>query len=135
MDIINLARELGAAIQQNEEYIDYKIKEQNVECDEALQKVIEEFNLKKVSINNEIGKENVDQEKIDELNNSIGELYNEIMHNENMKSYNESKQKFEEILGKVSFIINSAAQGQDPYSIDAEVETSCGGNCSGCSGC
>ena len=135
MDIINLARELGAAIQQNEEYIDYKIKEQNVECDEALQKVIEEFNLKKVSINNEIGKENVDQEKIDELNNSIGELYNEIMQNENMKSYNESKQKFEEMLGKVSFIINSAAQGQDPYSIDAEVETSCGGNCSGCSGC
>ena len=47
MDIINLARELGAAIQQSEEYIDYKIKEQNVECDEALQKVIEEFNLKK----------------------------------------------------------------------------------------
>ena len=111
MDIINLARELGAAIQQSEEYIDYKIKEQNVECDEALQKVIEEFNLKKVSINNE------------------------IMQNENMKSYNESKQKFEEMLGKVSFIINSASQGQDPYSIDAEVETSCGGNCSGCSGC
>ena len=75
MDIINLARELGAAIQQSEEYTDYKIKEQNVECDEALQKVIEEFNLKKVSINNEIGKENVDQEKIDELNNSIGDFH------------------------------------------------------------
>ena len=38
MDIINLARELGNAIQKDEEYIDYKIKEQNVECDEKLQK-------------------------------------------------------------------------------------------------
>ena len=31
MDIITLARELGAAIQQDELYIDYKIKEQNKE--------------------------------------------------------------------------------------------------------
>ena len=29
MDIINLASELGAAIQQNEEYIDYKRKQRN----------------------------------------------------------------------------------------------------------
>ena len=47
MDIITLARELGAAIQQDELYIDYKINEQNVECDMELQKTIEDFNSKK----------------------------------------------------------------------------------------
>ena len=135
MDIINLARELGSAIQQNEEYIDYKIKEQNVECDEKLQKTIEEFNLKKVSINNEIGKSEVDQKKIDELNESIGELYNQIMQNETMKAYNDAKQKFETTLRKVSLIINSSAQGENPYMVDVESESSCAGNCSSCSGC
>lgn len=135
MDIINLARELGSAIQKDEEYIDYKIKEQNVECDEKLQKTIEEFNLKKVSINNEIGKDEVDQKKIDELNESIGELYSEIMQNETMKVYNEAKQKFESTLRKVSLIINSAAQGEDPYTVDIASESSCVGNCNSCSGC
>ena len=135
MDIINLARELGSAIQQNEEYIDYKIKEQNVECDEKLQKTIEEFNLKKVSINNEIGKSEVDQKKIDELNESIGRLYNQIMQNETMKDYNDAKQKFETTLRKVILIINSSAQGENPYTVDVESESSCAGNCSSCSGC
>ena len=51
MEILTLARELGHAVQQSEEYIDFRIKEQNVECDAELQKEIEEFNLKKVSIN------------------------------------------------------------------------------------
>lgn len=137
MNIIDLARELGNAIQKDEEYIDYKIKEQNVECDEKLQKTIEEFNLKKVSINNEISKKDSDSKKIDELNERIGELYNQIMQNENMKSYNEAKQKFEATLKRVSLIINSSAQGQDPYSVntDLESESSCTGNCNGCSGC
>ncbi len=135
MDLIMLAREIGAAIQQNEDYIDYKIKEQNVGCDQELQKMIEELNLKKFSINNEISKENTDQAKIDELNSTIGELYGKIMQNETMKSYNEAKQKFEEILKKVSFIINSAALGQDPYTAELENEAGCVGNCSGCSGC
>lgn len=135
MDIINLARELGSAIQQNEEYIDYKIKEQNVECDAKLQRTIEEFNLKKVSINNEIGKSEVDQKKIDELNESIGELYNQIMQNETMKAYNDAKQKFETTLRKVILIINSSAQGENPYTVDVESESSCAGNCSSCSGC
>ena len=135
MDINNLARELGNAIQKNEEYIDYKIKEQNVECDEKLQKIIEEFNLKKVSINNEIGKSEVNQKKIDELNESIGELYNQIMQNETMKAYNDAKQKFETTLRKVSLIINSSAQGENPYTVDVESESSCAGHCSSCSGC
>ena len=100
MEILTLARELGHAVQQSEEYIDFRIKEQNVECDAELQKEIEEFNLKKVSINHEISKENVNQEKIDKLNNEISELYSKIMENETMQKFNDSKQKFESVLRK-----------------------------------
>ena len=136
MDIITLARELGAAIQQDELYIDYKIKEQNVECDMELQKTIEDFNSKKSEINIEISKDNADSQKIDELNSSIGELYQKITQNFKMEEYNEAKQKFDDRLQKVSFIINSASAGQDPYSVDVNDDTSsCTGSCQTCNGC
>lgn len=136
MDLITLARELGFAIQNDDDYVDYRIKEQNVECDKELQSIIEKFNLKKADINYEISKENPDNEKIDKLNEEIGTLYNEMTQNENMKSYNESKSKFSKKLAKVSRIINESAQGKDPYLVDVDTEeSSCGGSCSGCSGC
>ncbi|MGN1043283.1 MAG: YlbF family regulator [Acutalibacteraceae bacterium] len=135
MDILTLAKELGNAIQQSEEYIDFRIKEQNVECDTELQKEIEEFNLKKVSINHEISKEDTNQEKIDNLNSEISDLYSKIMSNETMQKFNESKQKFENILKKINLIISGSASGQDPETIDVTSEDLCGGNCSACSGC
>lgn len=136
MDIITLARELGAAIQQDEIYIDYKIKEQNIECDSELQKNIKDFNSKKSEINIEISKDNADSQKIDELNSSIGELYQKITQNFKMEEYNEAKQKFDDRLQKVSFIINSASAGQDPYSVDVNDDTSsCTGSCQTCNGC
>lgn len=136
MDIITLARELGAAIQQDELYIDYKIKEQNIECDSKLQKNIKDFNSKKSEINIEISKDNADSQKIDELNSSIGELYQKITQNFKMEEYNEAKRKFDDRLQKVSFIINSASAGQDPYSIDVNDDiSSCTGSCQTCNGC
>ena len=135
MDLISLARQLGFSIQQSDEYITYKVKEQNMQCDKELQKIIEDFNLKKVSINHEISKETVDQEKIDKLNSDIGKLYNKIMENNTMKIYNEAKQKFEETLRKVSLIINSASAGEDPMTVNVEEALSCTGSCEGCSGC
>lgn len=135
MEMLTLARELGHAIQQSEEYIDFRIKEQNVECDSNLQKEIEEFNLKKVSINHEISKKDINQEKIDKLNSEISSLYSKIMENEIMKNFNDSKQKFESTLRKINLIISGSAAGQDPESIDVDAEDSCGGNCSACGGC
>ena len=92
MDLINLAKNLGAEIQKSDEYIKYKINEQNVECDKDLQALIEEFNLKKVSINEEISKEKVNHERIDKLNSEISTLYTKIMENKTMKEFNKSKE-------------------------------------------
>ena len=44
-------------------------------------------------------------------------------------------EKFETTLRKVILIINSSAQGENPYTVDVESESSCAGNCSSCSGC
>ena len=134
-EVIELARELGSAIQRHESYIDYKIKQQNVECDENLQKMMKDFNSKKSEINQEISKENTDQSKIDKLNEEINKLYMDIMQNETMNKYNEAKQKFESVLRGITLIINRSSFGEDPKTIDIEESDSCSGSCSSCSGC
>lgn len=135
MDLISLARELGFAIQNDPDYINYKIKEQNVQCDKELQETIEKLNLKKVDINNEISKENPNTEKIDKLNEEIGVLYKNMVSNKKMKEFNDSKNLFSEKLQKVSTIINKSAQGEDPFLIDVDSDSSCTGSCSTCGGC
>ena len=135
MDVITLARELGFAIQNDPDYIDFKIKEQNVECNEDLQQTIKEFDFKKLEINNEISKNSTDTSKIDKLNSEIGALYQKMVNHEVMKKYNESKMMFSKKLQKVSLIINKSAEGTDPYSIDVEDEEDCTGNCQTCGGC
>ncbi|MBR0423350.1 MAG: YlbF family regulator [Clostridia bacterium] len=135
MDLINLAKNLGAEIQKSDEYTEYKIKEQNVECNKELQEMIENFNLKKASINEEISKEEVSHKTIDKLNAEISDLYSKIMTNETMKEFNSSKEKFENILRKINYIITASAGGQDPYTVNTDELSSCTGSCSSCSGC
>ena len=135
MDLINLAKNLGAEIQKSDEYIKYKINEQNVECGKELQALIEEFNLKKVSINEEISKEKVNHERIDKLNSEISTLYTKIMENKTMKEFNKSKEEFESTLRKINYIITASAGGQDPFTVNTEELSNCTGSCSSCSGC
>lgn len=134
-EVIELARGLGEAIQKDEVYIDYKIKQQNVECDKELQKMMEEFNLKKSEINSEISKEDTDQNKIDELNESINKLYTDIMQNETMNIYTQAKHKFEKLLRDITLIINRSSFGEDPRTINLDESDACTGSCHSCSGC
>lgn len=134
MDVIKLARQLGKAIQDDEKYLNFKIATQNNDEDKLLQDLIKEFNLKKISIDNEVSKEEQDEEKIKKLNDEMKNCYEEIMENENMKNYKLSKIEFDNLMKLISTIILQSANGQDPEKIDL-VESSCGGSCTSCKGC
>ncbi len=56
MDTITLARELGRAIQQEESYINLKNVQAQADADAELQKLIGEFNTKRMGINEEASK-------------------------------------------------------------------------------
>ena len=101
--------------------------------DETLQSLISEFNLKRLAINTEEGKEDVDTEKIRQLNQELRECYAAVMANEKMMAYNEAKGELDMLVNKIQFAINLAAQGQDPNL--AAQESSCTGDCSSCGGC
>ena len=133
MDTITLARELGRAIQQEESYINLKNVQAQADADAELQKLIGEFNTKRMGINEEASKKDRDQQKLTTLNREMREVYSKIMSNENMIAYNEAKEAFDKISNRVTAIIQQGIDGVDPEV--ADYAESCSGSCSTCGGC
>lgn len=133
MDVIALARELGKAVQQDERYLKMMTQQQANDEDKELQKLIGDFNLKRIALNTEINQAEKNQEKITEINNEIKDIYKKIMANENMISYNETKTELDSLLDFVLQILRGSVNGEDPELI--QQQSGCSGSCSSCSGC
>ena len=118
MDVIELARELGKAIQQDERFLAMQIARQNSDNDDELQQLIGEFNLKRMAINNEAAKENRDEAKLQQLNSELRETYAKVMQNKNMNAYNEAKELMDNMLKRINAIISISAEGGDPEIAD-----------------
>ncbi|MBE6848882.1 MAG: YlbF family regulator [Ruminococcus sp.] len=134
MDIIQMTRELGKAIQADDRYIAYNLAKQANDEDEQLQNLIGAFNLKRMELNMEMGKPDKDTEKVAELDALIKSLYKQIMENPKMMVFTAAKEGMDSLLAQVNHIITMSANGEDPETCGTG-EISCSGNCSSCSGC
>lgn len=134
MDIIEKARELGKLIQQEESYIALQKAQADADADMDLQNLIGDFNMKRMSINNEASKKDKDSYKLALLNSQMREDYSKIMSNKNMIAYNEAKDAFDMVANRVLAIVQQSAEGADPETADYST-SSCSGSCSTCGGC
>ena len=132
MDIIEITRELGRAIQQDECYSRYLLAKDANDKDEELQNLIGEFNLKRIAINSENSKADKDQARLEHLNEELTQVYERIMANPHMQEYNAAKVALDSRLQRVNTIIMMCANGADPDTADA---SACSGSCDGCSSC
>ena len=121
MDCIDLFKRAAMALQTDPRYVILDQARKANDKDEELQNLIGEFNLARMDLNNEIGKNERDDARIAELNEKVNSLYGQIMGNEGMVAYNEA-------------IINTAMNGGDPMTVQ-EPSASCTGSCSTCGGC
>ncbi len=133
MDIIEQARELGRAIQNEEVYVNLHKVQAQADADSQLQEYIGAFNLKRMQINDEASKKDRDQDKLTALNKEMREIYSQIMSNENMIAYNEAKEAFDKVINRVIAIVQQSAEGADPST--ADYAENCSGSCSTCGGC
>ena len=132
MDIIELTRKLGAAIQNEEVYKNFMaIKDKN-DNDEELQKQIAEFNLLKMQLDSELEKEERNEEKIREANERVLELYNTIMAGEAMQEFNKALAEYKALNDKIMNILLMCQNGEDPETCEP---SNCTGNCGSCGGC
>ncbi len=138
MTVIEAARALGEVVQADERYKEYvKCKEEN-DKDEALQKLILEFNLVRQNLLMESNKPETerDENKIKELNQKCNEAYEKVMTNENMAAFTMAKQGMDKLMSEINTILTYSVEGEDPKTCPSEPPVSeCSGNCASCGGC
>ena len=136
MDIIEMTRELAKKLQQEDAYILLNTTQKAVEEDDALQEAIADFNMKRYELTQEVTKKDRDDEKVDELDKLVRKMYDDITNNEKMVAYNMAQDDFNEMFEYVLHILQMAATGDDPDSIEKPEEGGgCSGDCSSCGGC
>lgn len=134
MNVIEMARELGKLIQQDERYAEYYRAKAANDADEELQQMIQEFNLKRMQLNSEMSKNDKDGALLSRLDDEIKALYGNIMANGNMTAFNSAKDAMDSMLSQINMIITYSANGEDPATCPSE-QVSCGGDCGSCGGC
>ncbi|MBR5165479.1 MAG: YlbF family regulator [Ruminococcus sp.] len=133
MDIIEMTRELGKALQTDDRYIAYMLAKQANDEDKALQEQIDSFEKMRYDLSMEMTKENKDTDKIKELDDNIKATYNKIMSNKNMIVFAAAQKSLESLVGNIQEIITMSANGEDPAT--CEPSTGCTGSCATCGGC
>ncbi|SEL20086.1 Cell fate regulator YlbF, YheA/YmcA/DUF963 family (controls sporulation, competence, biofilm development) [Ruminococcus sp. YRD2003] len=133
MDIIEMTRELGKALQTDDRYIAYMLAKQVNDGDEELQEQIDSFEKMRYDLSMELTKENKDTDKVKELDENIKATYNKIMSNKNMIVFTAAQKSLEALVNNMQQIITMSANGEDPAT--CEPSTGCTGSCATCGGC
>lgn len=136
MDVIKLTRELGAAIQLDERYVNFaKIREAN-EKDEELLDLMGQIQLLQMNYQREASSENPDKDKMSGFEKDFNDLYGKFMANDKMVAYEKARAEIDELMNYIMQILGLCVNGADPATCEPECDHDCDGSCcSDCSGC
>ena len=134
MDCIEFFKKAAAAMQTDPRYLELDAARRENDMDQELQGLIGEFNLARLDLNNETSKIEPSDDRINELNQKINDLYTQIMSSEGMVRYNAAKAECEALVNHIDAIINTAMNGGDPMTVNAP-QGGCTGSCATCGGC
>ncbi|NLB35772.1 MAG: YlbF family regulator [Clostridiales bacterium] len=133
MDLIQMTRELGKAIQEDERYIKFhKAREAN-EADKELTDLINQIQLVHMSYQHEAEKEDADESKLNEYEKEFQGLYSKAKANPNMQRYEAAMNEIDALMKNITGILSCCAMGEDADT--CEPEHGCTGSCDSCSGC
>ena len=136
MTVIELTRQLGAAIQEDARYKEYEAARKANEADDALNELIGKINLIQLNYQNEASKgEEADAEKMEAYAKEFEEAYREIMLNGNMVKFEAAKTAVDDMMNEIMGILACCIDGQDPATCTPPQEHHCGGSCDSCGGC
>lgn len=133
MDIIEMTRVLGKALQEDDRYTAYMLAKQANDNDKELQQQITDFDTMRNELNAELCKEDKDTDRIKELDKGIKSNYKKIMSNKNMMVFSAAQGALEALVNNMNQIITLCANGEDPDT--CEPSQGCTGSCSTCGGC
>ena len=133
MDVIQMTRELGKAIQNDDRYIAYTLAKQVNDEDKELQADMEKFTELRKKLNIAMSEKNSDSEELRAIDAEIKEVYQKIMSNKNMIAFNSAQSELELLINNINQIISLCANGKDPDT--CQTSSGCIGSCAECGGC
>ncbi len=134
MDVIQLARQLGAAIQQDERYLAFNEARKVNEGDEELTGLIGRINLIQLAYQKETEKGDfADEQKMESYNQEFNGLYNQVMLNQNMVRYEAARTEVDDLMNYIMQLLSLCVNGEDPETCEPQ-EHSCGCDCDSCGG-
>ena len=119
--------ELGRLIAETEEFKAMKQAEAEGRKDPRLTECVAAYAGKQRLLEEEIGKEPKDFDRIGALTMEIDEINTEMNALPAYRTMRKAKEEYEALLGGVNDVLRSV--------IDPEIQCACKGNCDGCSGC
>ena len=136
MTVIELTRQLGAALQEDARYKEYEAARKTNEADAELNNLIGKINLIQLNYQNEASKgEEADQAKMEGFAKEFEEAYREIMLNGNMVKFEAAKTAVDDMMNEIMGILACCIDGQAPATCTPEQEHHCSGSCDSCGGC
>lgn len=127
MDIFDMARQLGKAIADSEQYKRVKETEKAQEADEAAQQLIGEYNLKRMQLMQRAQAENPTKEEMEAIRNELQQEFDKLMENDAIRAFIEAKNEFDALNNQVNNILS--------FFINGEQQGGCSGSCATCGGC
>ena len=134
MDIIEMARELGKALQNDDRFIAYTLAKQANDKDKELNDDIEKFSKLRQDLTTAMSAEDKDTDLIKQLDEDIKSTYQKIMSNKNMIVFQSAQTALENLVTNINQIISMCANGEDPETCQPPTG-GCSGSCATCGGC
>ncbi|MBQ9066114.1 MAG: YlbF family regulator [Clostridia bacterium] len=132
MDVIELTRQLGAAIQQDERYLNFIEAKEAADKDANAALMASQIEAIRAQYQQEASKPEPDQSTLEALDQSFQKLYQEIAANENVIRVNAAGQEIDGLMNYIMQILSLCVNGADPATCEPQEE--CGGDCGGCAG-
>ena len=105
MSVIELTRQLGAAIQKDERYLNFaKAREEN-ENDAELNELMAQIQMVQMNYQMEASKETPDSAKMQEFEAEFNAKYEAFMANENMQKYDEARAQVDSMMNYIMQIL------------------------------
>lgn len=127
MDILEMAKQLGKALEESEQRAAVFAAEEIQNNDEKAQQLIGEYNLKRMQIMQRMQKEELDDEGINAVRQEMAEEFDKLMQYDIIKNYIDAKDEFDKLYDQVKNIIE--------FYVNGEKQGGCSGSCSTCGGC
>ena len=127
--IIELAHALGEEIAKSDEIRALEVAKDAFQADEALQKMMSEYEAERRALGEEFAKnaEDTDKTVIENLKKRLEELSTEIMKNDNYAKFASAQQAMDALMADVNAEIKFCITGERP--------STCTHDCSTCAGC